>query len=124
LIISLVLLAPIAFTYDNDNDPDPGVEPKYYDDAKVMRVNHTQGEAYVKRSYDEGFEEAAVNLPIFEKDTAGTTDGRMEVYMGRLNYLRLDYDTEVLFDKVPALRYRSTNSRLRRIFTGQGSLQD
>ncbi|MFC2146645.1 hypothetical protein ACFLRT_04710, partial [Acidobacteriota bacterium] len=79
LIISLVLLAPIAFTYDNDNDPDPGVEPKYYDDAKVMRVKHTQGEAYVKRSYDDGFEEAAVNLPIFEKDTAGTTDGRMEV---------------------------------------------
>jgi len=104
LIISLVLLAPIAFTYDNDNDPDPGVEPKYYDDAKVMRVKHTQGEAYVKRSYDDGLEEAAVNLPIFEKDTAGTTDGRMEVYMGRLNYLRLDYDTEVVFDKVPALR--------------------
>jgi hypothetical protein len=104
LIISLVLLAPIAFTYDYDNDPDPGVEPKYYDDAKVMRVKHTQGEAYVKRSYDDGFEEAAVNLPIFEKDTAGTTDGRMEVYMGRLNYLRLDYDTEVVFDKVPALR--------------------
>jgi hypothetical protein len=104
LIISLVLLAPIAFTYDNDNDPDPGVEPKYYDDAKVMRVKYTQGETFVKRSYDDGFEEAAVNLPIFEKDTAGTTDGRMEVYMGRLNYLRLDYDTEVVFDKVPALR--------------------
>jgi hypothetical protein len=104
LIISLVLLAPLAFTYDYGNDPDPGVEPKYYDDAKVLRVKHIQGEAYVKRSYDEGFEEAAINLPIFEKDTAGTTDGRLEVYMGRLNYLRLDYDTEVVFDKVPALR--------------------
>ena len=104
LIISLVLLAPIAFTYDNDNDPDPGVEPKYYDDAKVMRVKYTQGETFVKRSYDDGFEEAAVNLPIFEKDSAGTTDGRLEIYMGRLNYLRLDYDSEVVFDKVPALR--------------------
>lgn len=104
LIISLVLLAPLAFTYDYGNDTDPGVESKYYDDAKVLRVKHIQGEAFVKRSYDEGFEEAAINLPIFEKDTAGTTDGRLEVYMGRLNYLRLDYDTEVVFDKVPTLR--------------------
>ncbi|MFC2146290.1 DUF6600 domain-containing protein, partial [Acidobacteriota bacterium] len=105
LMISLVLLAPLAFTYDYGNDPDPGaVEPRSYDDAKVLRVKYTQGEAYVKRSYDDGFEEAAINLPIFEKDTAGTTDGRLEVYMGRLNYLRLDYDTEVVFDKVPALR--------------------
>jgi hypothetical protein len=104
LIISLVLLAPLAFTYDYDNDPDPGVEAKYYDDAKVLRVKYTQGEAFVKRSYDDGFEEAAINLPIFEKDSAGTTDGRLEVYMGRLNYLRFDYDTEVVFDKVPALQ--------------------
>jgi hypothetical protein len=104
LIISLVLLAPLAFSYDEGNDPDQGVEPQYYDDARVMRVKYTQGEAYVKRSYDEGFEEAAINLPIFEKDTAGTTDGRLEIYMGRLNYLRLDNDTEVVFDKVPALQ--------------------
>jgi hypothetical protein len=104
LIISLVLLAPLAFTYDDGNDPDQGVEPQYYDDARVMRVKYTQGEAYVKRSYDDGFEEAAINLPIFEKDTAGTTDGRLEVYMGRLNYLRLDNDTEVVFDKIPALQ--------------------
>ena len=104
LIISLVLLAPLAFTYDEGNEPDPGVDAKYYDDARVMRVKYTEGEAFVKRSYDDGFEEATINLPIFEKDTAGTTEGRLEVYLGRLNYLRLDNDTEVEFDKVPALQ--------------------
>jgi hypothetical protein len=82
LMICLVLLAPLAFTNDYGDDPDPGsVEPRYYDNAKVLRVKYTQGEGYVKRSYDEGFEEAAINLPIFEKDIVGTTDGRLEIYL-------------------------------------------
>jgi hypothetical protein len=109
LMFSLVLLSAFAFP----DDSDPGTfEAKSYDDAKVLRVKYTQGEAFITRSYDEGFEEAAVNLPIFEKDTAGTTDGRVEVYLGRLNYLRLDYDTEVIFDKVPELRKTGMSFRL------------
>ena len=87
LIISLVLLAPLAFTYDYGYDSEPdSIQPKSYDDAKVLRVKYTQGEAYVKRSYDDGFEEAAINLPIFEKDTAGTTDGRLEVWWEKVSY--------------------------------------
>jgi len=113
LIISLVLLAPLMFSYDNGSEPDPGsYEPRYYDNAKVMRVKYTQGEAFVKRSYDEGLEEAAINLPVFEKDVAGTTDGRLEIYMGRLNYVRLDYETEVVFDKVPELRKTELSVRI------------
>jgi hypothetical protein len=109
LMFSLVLLSAFAFS----DDSDPGTfEAKSYDDAKVLRVKYTQGEAFITRSYDEGFEEAALNLPIFEKDTAGTTDGRLEVYLGRLNYLRLDYDTEVTFDKVPELRKTGMSFRL------------
>lgn len=103
LIFSLVLLSAFAFP-GYDNSEAEKFEPKYYDDAKVLRVKYTQGEAFVKRSYDEGFEEASLNLPIFEKDAAGTTDGRLEVYLGRLNYLRFDYDTEVVFDKAPELQ--------------------
>ncbi|UCH97892.1 MAG: FecR domain-containing protein, partial [Candidatus Aminicenantes bacterium] len=115
LTISLVLLAPFAFSYDLGDESEPStIEPRYYDDAKVLRVKYTQGEAYVKRSYDEGFEEAALNLPIFEKDIAGTTEGRLEVYLGRLNYVRLDFDTEVVFDKVPALRKTDLNLRVIR----------
>ena len=108
-MFSLVLFSAFAFS----DYSDPGTfEAKSYDDAKVLRVKYTQGEAYITRSYDEGFEEAAINLPIFEKDIAGTTDGRLEVYLGRLNYLRLDYDTEVNFDKVPELRKTGMSFRL------------
>lgn len=103
VMLCVVLFTPLAFSYDDDSDPEE-FKPKSYDDAKVLRVKYTQGEAYVRRSYDDGFEEATINLPIFEKDKAGTTDGRLEIYLGRLNYLRLDQDTEVVFDKVPEMR--------------------
>ena len=55
-------------------------EAKYYDNAKVVRVKYSTGEAFVQRSYDEGLEEATVNLPLFEKDKVGNTDGRIELY--------------------------------------------
>ncbi|MCP5053251.1 MAG: hypothetical protein GY940_39160 [bacterium] len=101
LMISLALLTSLAFSA---NPQEGEVKAKHFDDAKVLRVKHAEGEAFVRRSYDEALEEAATNLPIFEKDAAGTTEGRLEIYLGRLNYLRLDHDTEVEFDKVPELR--------------------
>lgn len=112
-MIMLAMLAPLTFSYTGDTEED---NPQYYEDAKVLRIKYTEGETYVKRDYDEGNEEGTVNLPIFEKDTAGTTDGRLEIYIGRLNYLRLDYDTEVVFDKVPELR--KTDMALRIIRGG------
>jgi len=101
LIFGLLMVTSYAFT---DNSNPENYKPQFYDDAKVLRVKFTEGETYVKRSYDEGNEDVSINLPIFEKDTAGTTEGRMEVYLGRLNYLRLDDDSEVIFEKVPALQ--------------------
>lgn len=104
LMVSVVLLTTFALPYSYDDSAPEADAPKYYDDAKVLRVKYTQGEAFVRRSYEDAMEEAVVNLPIFEKDVAGTTDGRLEVYLGRLNYLRLDYDSEVQFNAVPQLR--------------------
>ena len=86
---------------------------KYYENAKVVRVKYVDGEAFVDRSYDEGQEEATVNLPLFEKDTVETTDGRMEIYLGSLNYLRLDYDTRINLEKLPALRHTSLTMNIR-----------
>lgn len=90
---------------------DDGEEARYYDNAKVLRVKYTQGETFVQRSYDDGYEEATVNLPLFENDTVGTTDGRLEVYLGKGNFLRLDYDSVVQLKRVPELR--KTNLRIR-----------
>ncbi len=111
LIASVMMLSGFIFSeYDPAEEPEK-FEAKYYDNARVVRVKYTQGETYIKRSYEEGAEEATVNLPVFENDTAGTTDGRLELYLGKLNYIRLDYDSEVSFETVPELR--KTNAVFR-----------
>ncbi|MGE5343696.1 MAG: DUF6600 domain-containing protein [Candidatus Omnitrophota bacterium] len=108
LFVCLAFLAPFLMSNTPNSDE---AQAQYYDNAKVLRMKFAEGETYVKRSYDDAMEEGTINLPIFEKDTAGTTDGRIEIYLGRLNYLRLDYDTEVVFDTVPELR--KTNLALK-----------
>ena len=112
IVFSVVMLSGFIFSEYNPAEEPEKFEAKYYENARVVRVKHTQGEAYIKRSYEEGIEEATINLPVFENDTAGTTDGRLELYLGKLNYLRLDYDTEVSFDTVPELRTTHATIRL------------
>jgi hypothetical protein len=111
---SLLLLSGAGWSEDLQANAN---EAKYYDNAKVVRIKTIQGEGFVQRSYDDGHEEATANLPLFEKDTAGTTDGRMSIYLGRLNYLRLDVDTTVILEKVPQLRRTDLAVRLE-----QGSI--
>jgi len=110
LILTICLILLNLFAYTDTENPTQN-EAKYYDNAKVVRVKYSIGESFVQRSYDEGLEEATVNLPVFEKDKVGTTDGRVELYLGRSNYIRLDYDSEVILNKIPALR--KTNLSLR-----------
>lgn len=132
MILSILLLSTIVFSQDSSQDRYPAkpeqnqenrdedqadqeqYQAQYYDNAKVLRVKYSEGETYVQRSYEEGFEEATMNLSIFEKDKVGTTDGRVEIYLGRLNYLRLDYDSEVEFDRAPELRKTDMAIRVSR----------
>ncbi|MEN8153933.1 MAG: DUF6600 domain-containing protein [Acidobacteriota bacterium] len=106
-----VLLSGFCFSYDSAQE---NTDIKYYDNAKVVKVKYKQGDTYIKRSFDEGAEEAGVNIPVFENDIAGTNDGRLDIYLGRSNFLRLDFDTEVEFKKVPRLRKTELNLILRR----------
>jgi hypothetical protein len=115
LTLLFVFLVLTAVTYSNiQKNDEETFQPKYYDNAKVIRVKYTNGETYVRRSYEEGLEEASVNLPLFEKDVLGTTEGRLEVYLGRLNYLRLDFDSELEFERIPALRKTNLAIRIKR----------
>ncbi len=114
LLMIILLSYPAYSRYERDYGDEGDYSAKYYDNAKVIRVKYVRGEAFVNRDYNEGVEEATVNLSIFEGDSAGTTDGRMEIYLGKLNYLRLDYDTEIKFTKVPALRRTRTTLQLRK----------
>lgn len=111
LKISLCLIFVYSLILAEDSDP-TNFQPKYYENAKVIRVKYVSGEAFVQRSYDEGLEEATINLSVFEKDKVGTTSGRLEFYLGRLNYLRLDHDTEVILSEIPSLGKTILNLRI------------
>ena len=89
LIICLVMVNLTLVAADSNPTQS---EATYYENAKVIRVKYSSGETFVQRSYDQGLEQATVNLPVFEKDKIGTTTGRLELYLGRSNYLRLDND--------------------------------
>jgi hypothetical protein len=110
-IASVLLLAGVLLADDPENTPS---EAKYYDNAKVVRIKNVEGEGFVQRSYDEGNEEATPNLPLFEKDTVGTTAGRLGIYLGRLNYLRLDSDTIVELLSIPQLRKTDLTVRVEK----------
>jgi hypothetical protein len=110
-IVSLTLAAAVLSAYETENTPN---EAKYYDNAKVIRIKNIEGEGFVQRSYDEGYEEATPNLPVFEKDTVGTTAGRLGIYLGRLNYLRLDSDTLVELQVIPRLRETDLIARVEK----------
>jgi len=114
IVLFMFVVLPVYSNYYSNGNNGNEYTAKYYDNAKVVRVKYAKGESFVSRGYNEGVEEATVNLSIFEGDAAGTTDGRMEIYLGKLNYLRLDYDTDVKFTKLPALRRTRTTLQLRR----------
>ena len=109
-IIAILMSVPAFADYPQQGE----TVAKYYDNAKVIKVKYSQGDTYVTRSFNEGREEAGVNIPIFDKDIAGTNDGRLDIYLGRSNFLRLDYDTEVEFQKIPELRKTGLRVFVRR----------
>ncbi|MCK5004112.1 MAG: hypothetical protein KAS21_03445 [Candidatus Aminicenantes bacterium] len=113
IIFSIIAIFVSVSAFADYPQPEQTVA-KYYDNAKVIKVKYSQGDTYVTRSFDEGREEAGINIPIFEKDIAGTNDGRLDIYLGRSNFLRLDYDTEVEFQKVPQLRKTDLRIFVRR----------
>jgi hypothetical protein len=69
-------------------------EAKYTNNS-FARLSYISGNAYVQRAADVGYEEGQVNMPVAEGDRIGTTDGRVELLLGRKNYLRLDQNTKV-----------------------------
>jgi len=58
-------------------------------------MSFVEGKTFVQRASDLGFEEGVLNTPVNEGDRLGTADGRMEVHLGRGNYLRLDNDSKL-----------------------------
>jgi hypothetical protein len=75
-----------------------------YTNESVARLSHLSGTAFLQRAADLGYEECQVNMPVTAGDRLGTTDGRLEVQLGRRNFVRLDTDTKVDFLNFPDKR--------------------
>ncbi|MHB8055151.1 MAG: DUF6600 domain-containing protein [Candidatus Aminicenantales bacterium] len=71
-----------------------GQSEEYYD-RSYTRLSYVQGDVYIQRAQDLGYEQGEVNLVVVAGDKIGTRDGRAEIQLGRGNVLRLDRDTQI-----------------------------
>jgi len=89
----LVLFLPSVFGTEYE-------QSEYYS-SSYARLSYVNGDVYVQRGQDLGYDEAVVNLPIVEGDQLGTREGRTEVQLGSGNYVRIDRDTQIDFTTLP-----------------------
>jgi hypothetical protein len=91
LIAGLLCLPVLARAADEEG---------YYA-RSYARLNYVDGDVFVQRAGDLGYEAGSINLVLAEGDKLGTRDGRAEVQFGGGNYLRLDRSTQVDFANLP-----------------------
>ena len=96
-LIAMVILVLAFFASAQDTKSQ---EPKSVD-YSFARLSFINGNAYVQRAADLGYEEGQVNMPIAEGDRIGTTDGQAEIYLGKKSYVRLDQNTKIDFLNFP-----------------------
>lgn len=84
--IAIIMVFPAALFADED--------PKYTNET-VARLSYVEGQTFIQRASDLGFEEGLLNMPIVEGDRIAAMEGRTEVHLGRRNYLRLDHETKI-----------------------------
>ncbi|MCK4363812.1 MAG: FecR domain-containing protein [Candidatus Aminicenantes bacterium] len=92
------ILIAILFFFSISN-----AEETKYTNNSFARLSYVQGDIYIQRSTDLGYEEGIVNMPVSEGDRMGTTDGRAEIYLGNGNYVRLDNETKIDFLTLPKI---------------------
>ena len=71
-----------------------------YYSGSFTRLSYVQGNVYVQRGSD-SYEQGEVNYVLVEGDKIGTKDGRVEIQLGRRNYLRLNDNSQVDFIGLP-----------------------
>lgn len=91
LTVFLAFFAAFAFSSS---------EEEYYS-YSYARISYVNGDVYIQRAEDLGYESGVVNLPVVGGDKLGTREGRAEIHFGRKNYLRIDSHTQVDFAELP-----------------------
>lgn len=87
-------------------------EEATYTNYSFARLSYVTGKTFIQRAADLGHEEGIVNMPISEGDRLTTTEGRVEIYLGKRNYLRLDHNTKIDFLNLPKRNYDLTRIRV------------
>ncbi len=59
------------------------LEDTEYYSYSYSRLSYVNGDVYIQRAGDNGFEEGDVNLPIVEGDKIGSREGRAEIHFGK-----------------------------------------
>lgn len=72
-----------------------------YYSYSYSRLSYVNGDVYIQRTGDLGYEEGVVNLVLIKGDKLGTREGRAEVHFGRRNYLRINHYTQVDLVNLP-----------------------
>ncbi|MCJ7565781.1 MAG: FecR domain-containing protein [Candidatus Aminicenantes bacterium] len=98
--LSLAAMAILVLAFFASAQDTKSQEPKSVD-YSFARLSFINGNAYIQRAADLGYEEGQVNMPIAEGDRIGTTDGQAEIYLGKKSYVRLDQNTKIDFLNFP-----------------------
>ena len=96
VLLAVALLVPLAAAQEQGAPQ----ETRYVDNS-FARLSHLVGTAFLQRAQDLGYEDVEVNTPIAEGDRIGTTDGRLEIFLGKRVYVRLDQYSKVDFASLP-----------------------
>ena len=75
-------------------------DTEYYS-YSYARLSYVNGDVFIQRAGDNGFEEGDVNLPVVKGDKIGTREGRAEIHFGKKNYLRIDNQTQLDLIELP-----------------------
>ena len=86
-----VLFVPFSFG---------GAVSDYYEES-YARMSYVNGDVYIQRAEDLGYEEGVVNLVLIQGDKIGTREGRSEIHLGDSNYIRMDRNTQIEFVRMP-----------------------
>ncbi len=92
IMLVFVLFVPFSFG---------GAASDYYE-SSYARMSYVNGDVYIRRAEDLGYEEGVVNLALIQGDKIGTREGRTEIHLGDGNYIRMDRDTQIEFVRMPS----------------------
>jgi hypothetical protein len=109
--IIIICVACLGFAQEPAKMPGPKAADVKYTDTSFARLSFVDGKAFVQRASDLAYEDLLVNTPIAAGDRIGTAEGRIEISLGRRNYLRLDDNTKI--DVLALPRKDGSLTRLR-----------